>query len=114
MFQPNQRRHMNQQFPHHQGPYQHQYPQHYPHHPVQMQGYMQNQQHIPFQAPNMGMGQQPHGYKPNKASFFKTAFTNESGNFDMGKTVNTVDQVMKTMHQVSPIVKQVGSFFIKK
>ncbi|WP_100404206.1 YppG family protein [Bacillus solitudinis] len=59
----------------------------------------------------------PQGYQmPNvkKPSMFKTAFTSEDGKFDVGKTVQTVDQVVKTVHQVSPLVKQVGAFFIKK
>ncbi|WP_227936084.1 YppG family protein [Alkalihalobacillus deserti] len=113
MFQPNPHRPMNHHYPHHQGPFPQQ--QQYSHHPMQMHGFMPKQPHTPFQGPKMGMAQQqPPGFTPSKPSFFKTAFTNESGNFDMGKTVNTVDQVMKTMHQVSPIVKQVSSFFIKK
>ncbi|GAE35751.1 YppG family protein [Halalkalibacter akibai] len=112
MFQPNQQQRQmnNRHFPHHQGPY-HQQP--YQHHP--MQHNIRPPHHTPpFQGPNMGMMQQPYNQPSNKASFFKTAFTNESGKFDMGKTVSTVDQVVKTMHQVSPIVKSVGSFFIKK
>ncbi|MFC0560447.1 YppG family protein [Halalkalibacter alkalisediminis] len=112
MFQPNPHRPMNLHYPYHQGPF---YKQQYPQHPMQMNGYMPKQQNTPFSPPNMGMNQsQPPGYTPSKASFFKAAFTNESGNFDMGKTVNTVDQVMKTVNQVSPLVKQVSSFFIKK
>ncbi|KHF40472.1 YppG family protein [Halalkalibacter okhensis] len=94
-----------------QQPFHHQQPQ-------QMHGYMQPMQQgqprprPPF-APGMNMSKQP-GFKSNKPSFFKSAFTNESGSFDMGKTVSTVDQVVKTVHQASPIVKSIGSLFIKK
>jgi hypothetical protein len=110
MFQPNYQRHMNHPH-HHQG---HFHRQQYSHHPMQVHGFMPQQKSF-FQAPKTGVGHHlPPGYKPSKASFFKAAFTNENGQFDMGKTVNTVDQVVKTMNQVSPLVKQVSNFFIKK
>lgn len=134
MFQRNR----NQQYPmmpqqqqpfHNQTPYQNQFAPfqqqppatHYPQQ-QQMNGFMhpmphQGQQGRPRpQFPNagMGMGNQPPSYKQNKPSFFKSAFTNESGSFDMGKTVSTVDQVVKTVHQASPIMKSIGSLFIKK
>ncbi|MCL7747404.1 YppG family protein [Halalkalibacter alkaliphilus] len=127
MFQPNQnhQRPMGQRPPQFHNPSQYQQPfspfgqqpfHHQP--PHQMNGFIQPMQQGPGRPrppfpPGMGMGKHP-GYKPNKPSFFKSAFTNESGKFDMGKTVSTVDQVVKTVHQASPIVKTIGSLFAKK
>jgi hypothetical protein len=68
-------------------------------------------QHAPQLGPMQGINTP---MAPKKPSIFKSAFTSESGKFDVGKTVQTVDQVVKTVNQVSPLVKQVGSFFIKK
>ncbi|BAB05992.1 YppG family protein [Halalkalibacterium halodurans] len=48
-----------------------------------------------------------------KASPWKAAFTNQDGTFDINKTFQTVDQVVKTVNQVTPLVKSVGSIFIK-
>ncbi|ARK30817.1 YppG family protein [Halalkalibacter krulwichiae] len=113
MFQPNYQRPMNPHYPHPQSSFQQ---RHYVNQrPTQMQRFLPQQQQKPLQTPNRHMGpQQFQGYKPSKASFLKAAFTNENGTFDMNKTVNTVDQVMKAVNQVSPIVKQVSSFFTKK
>ncbi|WP_096189307.1 YppG family protein [Evansella halocellulosilytica] len=43
-----------------------------------------------------------------------SAFQTPDGKFDINKAMTTVDQVVKTANQISPIVKQVGGFFIKK
>ncbi|MDT8860588.1 YppG family protein [Alkalihalobacillus sp. MEB130] len=132
MFQPSHQQQQRPMMPHqqfqNQPPFQNPYaPYQQPpfahHHQQPMNGFMQQpfQQQAPGRPgrprppfPNMGAGNQPPGYKPNKPSFFKSAFTNESGNFDMGKTVSTVDQVVKTVHQASPIMKSIGSLFAKK
>ncbi|TSB45150.1 YppG family protein [Alkalicoccobacillus porphyridii] len=49
----------------------------------------------------------------SKTGFIKKAFTSEDGKFDVTRTAQTVDQVIKTVQQVSPYVRKVGSFFIK-
>lgn len=92
-------------------------PQHFHHQPFPQQQYpvypQQGQQSQPFAPTQQGPQALP-GAVPKKASFFKSAFVGENGKFDVGRTVQTMDQVVKTMHQVSPIVKQVSGFFIKK
>lgn len=50
----------------------------------------------------------------DRASIIKSAFIDEQGQFDIGKTIQTVDQVMKTVHQVTPLVKQVSNMILKK
>ncbi|WP_209122232.1 YppG family protein [Alkalihalobacillus sp. BA299] len=42
---------------------------------------------------------------------FLNAFKGPNGNFDIAKTFQTVDQVVKTVNQISPIVKSVSSMF---
>lgn len=93
-----------QQHPHPWGshsPYQGMPHQSYNYHP----GYM-NQ--APYQ---QGYSQ---GYTPGPGSKLMSAFQTEEGKFDFQKAMTTVDQVVKTANQVSPLVKQVGSFFITK
>ncbi|WP_088105289.1 YppG family protein [Halalkalibacter urbisdiaboli] len=113
MFGP-QRPRQHPQRPYTQQPHLYSHPQMGANRPQQPPHWgMPGQQHPPF----MQQGQQMMQYQqmaPQKPSLFKSAFMSEDGKFDMGKTVNTVDQVVKTVHQVSPLVKQVGSFFIKK
>ncbi|WEG15466.1 YppG family protein [Alkalihalophilus pseudofirmus] len=109
--------------------------QHTPHHPQRRQmGYMQQppmakkrgfNQQLPYQSslnqyPKQQQ-QQPQSFNSKKPSLIKSAFTGEDGNFDVGRTFQTVDQVVKTVQQVSPIVKQVSplvkqvsAFFVKK
>ncbi|MFK3938823.1 YppG family protein [Alkalihalobacillus sp. NPDC078783] len=66
-----------------------------------------------------GVRQQQTGmYVPNQTSgsrtaFIKKAFTSDDGQFDMSRTAQTVDQVIKTVQQVSPYVRKVGSYFLK-
>ncbi|WP_100372966.1 YppG family protein [Bacillus sp. FJAT-45037] len=52
--------------------------------------------------------QQNQPWNTKKPSMIKSAFTGENGSFDVGRTFQTVDQVVKTVQQVSPIVKQVS------
>ncbi|NEU29201.1 hypothetical protein GN156_00185 [bacterium LRH843] len=103
----------NRQYPMNRGPY------HQPHNPsfhqMPPQPFHQSRQMNPysnqFQQP---MNTPMHPMKPNKPSFIKSAFINDSGKLDIGRTVQTMDQVMKTVNQISPIVKQVSGFFLKK
>ncbi|MGJ9383902.1 YppG family protein [Salipaludibacillus sp. CF4.18] len=58
------------------------------------------------------------GYPPQPQQVSKTAklmkaFQTAEGKFDYQKAWTTMDQVVKTANQVSPIVKQVGSFFTR-
>lgn len=76
-------------------PYQGGYPANMP-----MQGFSGN--------PMTGGGQIPN---PSYKGPFISAFITPDGKFDFAKTFQTVDQVVKTVNQVSPIVKQVSSFF---
>lgn len=72
----------------------------------------------PFQQPYQH--QQPYGQpfqhqqQPNSGPKLLNAFKSSDGKFDLQKTMTTMDQVVKTANQVSPIVKQVGGYFIKK
>lgn len=52
--------------------------------------------------------------QPSHTSKLMSAFQTSEGKFDFQKAMTTVDQVVKTANQVSPIVKQVGSFFQPK
>lgn len=56
-------------------------------------------------------------YTPNqtvsRTGFIKKAFTSEDGQFDVSRTAQTVDQVIKTVQQVSPYVRKVGSYFLR-
>ncbi|WP_416151120.1 YppG family protein [Salipaludibacillus sp. HK11] len=62
--------------------------------------------------PYSQFGQQVPQQKP--PSKFMNAFQSADGKFDFQKTMTTMDQVVKTASHVSPLVKQVGGFFIKK
>ncbi|PSL51340.1 YppG-like protein [Salsuginibacillus halophilus] len=42
---------------------------------------------------------------------FKYAFTNPNGEFDVQKTMQTIDTAMKTYHQVSPLLRMLPSLF---
>lgn len=106
-----------------QQPHPHYY--HYPPFPnhFRYNGPYPYQQQVPFQGyaapppppPHFGAYQQQPPYQQQKpASKFMNAFQSSEGKFDFQKTMTTMDQVVKTANQVSPIVKQVGSYFIKK
>jgi hypothetical protein len=41
-------------------------------------------------------------------------FTGPDGSFDFQKAVNQFDQMIKTVNQVSPIMKQIGALFPPK
>ncbi|WYP24848.1 YppG family protein [Alkalihalobacillus sp. FSL W8-0930] len=65
-----------------------------------------------------GVRQQTTGmYSPNqtvsRTGFIKKAFTSDDGQFDVSRTAQTVDQVIKTVQQVSPYVRKVGSYFLR-
>ncbi|KGA97256.1 hypothetical protein AJ85_10675 [Alkalihalobacillus alcalophilus ATCC 27647 = CGMCC 1.3604] len=47
-------------------------------------------------------------------SFLRQAFTSHDGKFDLGQTIQTVEQVTKAVSEMSPIVQQVSSLFNKK
>ncbi len=49
-----------------------------------------------------------------RPSIIRSAFFDENGQFDVGKTLETVDQLMKTVHQVTPLVKQVSNLITKR
>lgn len=49
----------------------------------------------------------------SRAGFIKKAFTSDDGQFDVSRTAQTVDQVIKTVQQVSPYVRKVGSYFLR-
>lgn len=94
--------------PRYEGPYQQQVPfQGYAPPPPPHQGAYQQQPQSPYQQQLPYQQQKP-------ASKFMTAFQSSEGKFDFQKTMTTMDQVVKTANQVTPIVKQVGSYFIKK
>ncbi|SDB91751.1 YppG family protein [Shouchella lonarensis] len=57
--------------------------------------------------------QQQQKPKMQAKEFFTAPFTDHEGKFDIGRTANTVDQLVKTFQQVSPYVAKVGGFFIK-
>ncbi len=82
-------------------------------HPTQLQQLMHLQQPIhrptsyhyqftPTQQMLYGFHQQPS---------WLSSFKNPQGGFDFQKTFQTVDQVIKTVNQVSPLVKQFSSLF---
>ncbi|UTR15265.1 YppG family protein [Salipaludibacillus sp. LMS25] len=94
------------------------------HHPYQQQ----HPYHHPYPPPHQGPYQWPqppaHGYNPaphqqqggqqNPGAKLMSAFQTSDGKFDIQKAMTTMDQVVKTANQVSPLVKQVGSFFTTK
>ncbi|MBM7096009.1 hypothetical protein JSY36_09595 [Bacillus sp. H-16] len=110
-------------------------PQSYVHHPFpepggySHSGWQAPQQHgwyhgSPHQGNYQGYGQQPYGgsyyphqygqygYQPqSKFGGILSTFQGKDGKFDFNKAFVTVDQVMKTANQISPLMKQVGSFF---
>ncbi|MCM3760716.1 YppG family protein [Alkalihalobacillus oceani] len=89
-------------------------PYQYGHHPYPFPPHQRPGRPYQQYMQQMNPSSQAFGYKPKKTSFLKSAFIGEDGSFDVGRTVQTVDQVVKTVSQVSPIVKQIGSFFLKK
>jgi hypothetical protein len=58
--------------------------------------------------------QQQQGGQQNPGAKLMSAFQTSDGKFDFQKAMTTMDQVVKTANQVSPLVKQVGSFFTTK
>lgn len=77
--------------------------------PLQQNTQQNMQQNIPVnQGPTHFGPQNP--YRPQGPAFFN-AFTGPDGKFDVSKTFQTVDQVVKTVNQISPLVKSVSSFF---
>ncbi|QDI90117.1 hypothetical protein EPH95_02115 [Salicibibacter halophilus] len=52
--------------------------------------------------------------KPPGVSGIMTGFTNETGQLDVQKTMTTIDTAVKTYQQVSPVVKQLSSFFLPR
>ncbi|WP_026690115.1 YppG family protein [Alteribacter aurantiacus] len=75
--------------------------------------YYQQQNHQGYQQPHYQQGFNGYGYQPqqSKLSGLLTPFQGKDGKFDFNKAFVTVDQVMKTANQISPLMKQVGSFF---
>ncbi|UCZ51904.1 YppG family protein [Bacillus shivajii] len=79
-----------------------------------------NQQQQYWQPPYQQPPWQHHANQPPKnpgnspMPGIMSAFQTQDGKFDFNKAMNTFDQVVKTANQVSPIVKQVGQYFIKK
>ena len=72
-----------------------------------------------FNGPNQFNGPQQGGpvypqQQPRPRSDMWAAFKTKDGKFDFDKASNTLDQVVKVGSQISPIVKQVGGFFITK
>ncbi|WP_078554166.1 YppG family protein [Bacillus alkalicellulosilyticus] len=55
-------------------------------------------------------GYPPYGPQPGGFNFL-AAFTDETGKFNLTKTQKTVDDVVKTVNQVTPLMKQMGSIF---
>ncbi|PYZ93330.1 hypothetical protein CR194_09050 [Salipaludibacillus keqinensis] len=101
-------------------PYDYQPPYHTP--PHHWHGHQQPPfyQQGPYQGyPPQYHQQQPGGYpapfaQQKPASKLMSAFQTNEGKFDFQKAMTTMDQVVKTANQVSPFVKQVGSFFTTK
>ncbi|QHS24108.1 hypothetical protein GWK91_14800 [Virgibacillus sp. MSP4-1] len=95
-------------------PPQSQYSYQSPNYPKPNQG--MNSPYESFQKPPMPIGQnsmppnQMGGPYPKGANPFLQAFQDQNGQMDFDKVFSTVGQVVDTVHQVSPIVKQVGSF----
>ncbi|WP_280769162.1 YppG family protein [Salipaludibacillus daqingensis] len=83
-------------------------PAHLYHQQVPYQGY------APPQPPNGPYQQQHYPPQQKPSPKFMSAFQTSDGKFDFQKTMTTMDQVVKTANQVSPIVKQMGSYFLKK
>ncbi|MCM2674625.1 YppG family protein [Alkalicoccobacillus plakortidis] len=89
-----------------------------PHHNWPNQGrqpyYHQGHGPVPPRRMRGGAGRpQPSSPSVSRTGFIKKAFTSEDGKFDVSRTAQTVDQVIKTVQQVSPYVRKVGSFFIR-
>lgn len=99
---------------------QYYYPQQqYPYYPGPQQPYggypMQqpNQQNFIQQQPQPDQyNQQQPSQQPGPS--LSSMFTGENGKFDFNKASSTIDQVVKTANQVSPIVKQLGALFTPK
>ncbi|WP_017727488.1 YppG family protein [Halalkalibacterium ligniniphilum] len=87
-------------------------------HPPAWPAQMSNTYHVPYSYPSMyPQANGPFGYPHQKTlrpSAWKAAFTNEQGSFDVNKTFGTVDQMMKTVNQMSPLVKTLGAFILKR
>ncbi|QKS71592.1 hypothetical protein FLK61_33425 [Paenalkalicoccus suaedae] len=69
-----------------------------------------------FQQGGYPQGPMPPQHMPKRrpgARIMQT-FQTPEGNLDLQKMMTTVDTVVKTAHQVSPIIKSVGGYFIKK
>ncbi|WP_078595401.1 YppG family protein [Evansella clarkii] len=88
--------------------------------PYQSQGMYWQQ---PYQAHNgqqtnsrPGGANYPQGQPqpPRPGAGILSAFKTKDGKFDFDKASTTIDQVVKVGNQISPLVKQVGSFFSTK
>ncbi|WP_078427030.1 YppG family protein [Alkalihalobacterium alkalinitrilicum] len=110
---------MMQNYPYYQQPnyYQNQYQSGY--HPHEMYSYPNPNHNLPYQQnwpPNYPVNNRPNFYGTQhpygqQGPGFLNAFKGPNGNFDIAKTFQTVDQVVKTVNQISPIVKSVSSMF---
>ncbi len=60
--------------------------------------------------PPYGGGGYNQPYSPPMSGMLAN-FQTKDGKFDFNKAFTTVDQVMKTANQISPLMKQVGSLF---
>ena len=84
--------------------------------------------HQPYQQPPHNFVQQPPNFPmysmkqppfqpftpPGAQSPFHSILSNfktENGNLDLNKMMSTVGQISNTVNQVSPLLKQMGSFF---
>ncbi|MCE7794780.1 YppG family protein [Salipaludibacillus sp. CUR1] len=77
------------------------------------QSYYQQQHPSAGYPPYQQFGGYPPAPQQNPGSKLMQAFQTSDGKFDFQKAMTTMDQVVKTANQVSPLVKQVGSFFTK-
>ncbi|GAK00499.1 YppG family protein [Geomicrobium sp. JCM 19055] len=65
-------------------------------------------------AQSMGFpGQMPKQKKMNMKSLMN-GFVDQEGQIDVQKTMATVDTAMKTYQQVTPMIKQLATFFITR
>ncbi|WP_216827826.1 YppG family protein [Alkalihalobacterium elongatum] len=61
--------------------------------------------------------QRPNNFGPQypyQGPALLNAFKGEDGKFDISKTFQTVDQLVKTVNQISPLVKSMSSMFTPK
>lgn len=66
--------------------------------PITLPNYYHSFNYVPMPLQFFSFNQQPSG--------FLQAFYNENGTFDFIKAAKTVDQMIKTVNQVTPLIKQ--------